>query len=288
MKAIFNLNGNEVELFYQLFDFSTLLPDDLKDNPAAKFLVRYSDATGVTVDSRAPQEYRELAALQLEICHGNNPILDSWAGIETGQDDFMRCRLAEEKILSSGITEQRGVNRNQYAKQRRQMFAFRTAYYEEFAIGVSFSFVISTRMAKVLDDWIEKIDPPKPMIRRWLCRFVKREDVAEYAASEAWAKSMAEFTKFLTSDESRFDFTTPVRLEGIVFHRKDVADGETIKTSKVVAVEVVPAQLYDPIDARKKFVATTASGSRYEFYTDGPDGMSAEQNLMSQAFCRTF
>jgi len=125
-----------------------------------------------------------------------------------------------------------------------------------------------------------------PMIKKW-----------EFTFDEEWrsgAKGMIiAITNFICNDSKldTMEISDPVFIVGNVFDKSGFRDGDKISTSNIVRLEKIPASekfsdLLKYGNCGKRFIATTASGSRYELVELGADGMSAGQFLMTKAIIR--
>jgi len=118
------------------------------------------------------------------------------------------------------------------------------------------------------------------IIKKWEFVFKKEwKDTMHNTVS-----SFADFVYFEGYKES-IDLTNPVRLGGLVYGREGFPDGSDVCTSNIVKIERIPisnnlTELIQNGNDGNRFVATTESGTRYEFVELGPDGMSPNQFLM--------
>lgn len=118
------------------------------------------------------------------------------------------------------------------------------------------------------------------IIKKWELMFMKDW-------KDTMGKTMAEFTDFVygEGDKQSIEFTDPVCLGGLAYGKEGFPDGSDICTSVIVRVERVPmstniAELMVYGADGNRFIATTKSGTCYEFVELGPDGMSPHQFLM--------
>ena len=92
-----------------------------ENDEAVKYLVLYDQSTGdITVDSRAPKDYKDLAALHEAICQGHQH--EDWAGL-ADTDKEERCSCIEDMIFEEcSIMFTR--NQLEYFKGRLAMYDF--------------------------------------------------------------------------------------------------------------------------------------------------------------------
>lgn len=106
-------------------DFKIILDLNAQDDPAVIYLVQFSRGD-ICVDERAPESYRERAALHEAICMGGKHL--HLVNIEPNMKPEFRCCRIEMSLFYGGIY---GTNKQElveYARQRLMMFEFLLKY----------------------------------------------------------------------------------------------------------------------------------------------------------------
>ena len=150
-----NIEDRKVEIPYQEEDLSQhpmLKQLGISDNEAVKYLVLYDNATsGITVDKRAPIEYKELAVLHEAVCQGHQH--EDWAGVQNDNSEY-RCSHIEENIFEECIFMQ-NYDLSDYFRKRALMFSFLIKY--NFNPELRLSFIKSLEMVMIITECYESL-----------------------------------------------------------------------------------------------------------------------------------
>ena len=116
-----NTSNGLAKFTYFENDFRLFFPGEVANDEAIKYLVLYDKiSNSVTVDGRAPHDYKVLATLHEYICQGRQ--FEELANVQGDVSEF-RCSLVESFILNDPLITQH-FDVVTYAKSRLLMFNF--------------------------------------------------------------------------------------------------------------------------------------------------------------------